>query len=217
MAVALKNLPDLEPDTPAYTDRLIAWHNQRLWYVACGLGGLLALSFAINLKHEYQPPAPPYVLEVNGQGQPVGQVLPILSVQAIPDAILKAQLGDFIHDAFTISHDPDEEDRLFAKTQSRVTGAAAHTLDQWYQRDGGKHHPKAIFRYTSAEALPQDVLKLDGSDRYQIDYKVKTHENNDQTETASTWRAVLHVIVGRSVDPESPGWFVNEIDFQEIK
>ena len=86
MAVALKNLPDIEPDTPAYTDRLIAWHNQRLWYVACGLGGLLALSFAINLKHEYQPPPPPYVLEVNSQGQPVGQVLPILSVQAIPDA-----------------------------------------------------------------------------------------------------------------------------------
>ena len=77
MAVALKNLPDIEPDTPAYTDRLIAWHNQRLWYVACGLGGLLALSFAINLKHEYQPPPPPYVLEVNGQGQPVGLERPV--------------------------------------------------------------------------------------------------------------------------------------------
>jgi type IV secretory pathway TrbF-like protein len=203
--------------SPIYTDQLIAWHNQRIWWLALALLGLLAVSVIDNVTYHLRPAPPPYVLAVNDKGDPIGQVLPILSVHAIPDALLRAQLGSFIHDAFTIDRDPDEEKYLFDQTRARVTGPAVQTLDAWYNRDNGKHHPLTSGRYAWAEASVTDTLKLSATDTYQVDYKVTTHENNDQTHSASIWRATLHIIVGRSKDPESLGWFVDEIDHQEVK
>jgi hypothetical protein len=53
MAAALK-------DTPVYTDQVIAWQNQRLWWLLCGVGALLILSFTANVIIELKPVAPPY-------------------------------------------------------------------------------------------------------------------------------------------------------------
>ena len=170
-----------------------------------------------NVVYHLRPAPPPYVLEVNNQGDPVGQVLPVTSVQVIPDAFLRARLADFIHDAFTVDRDADEETYLFDKTQAMVTGQAAQKLDASYNRDRGKHHPKAIGPYTWIEASVADTLKLSEKDTYQADFSTSEHSNNDQTVTKSTWRAILHVIVARSKDPESLGLFVNELDLQEVK
>lgn len=210
MAVAMK-------DTPAHTDQIIAWHNQRLWWVVCGMGLLLALSIGDNVSYHLRPAPPPYVLKVNDRGDPVGQVLPVASVQLIPDAFLRARLGDFIHDAFTVDRDSDEEDYIYNKTQAMVTGQAAQKLDAWYNRDSGKHHPKVIGPYTWIEASVTDTLKLAEKDTYQVDYRTITHSNNDQTKTTEYWRASLHVIVGHSQDPEALGLFVNELDISEVK
>jgi type IV secretory pathway TrbF-like protein len=155
-------------------------------------------------------------LEVNNQGNPVGQVLPVTSAQVIPDAFLRARLGEFIHDAFTVDRDSDEEDYLYNKTQAMVTGQAAQKLDSWYNRDGGKHHPKSVGPYVWVEASVTDTLKLSEKDTYQADYSLVSHENN-QTVTKSNWRAVMHVIVARSKDPESLGMFIDELDLQEVK
>ena len=51
-----------------------------------------------------------------------------------------------------VDRDPDEENYLYNKTQAMVTGQAAQKLDGWYNRDGGKHHPKTIGPYTWIEA-----------------------------------------------------------------
>ncbi len=210
MAAALK-------DTPAYTDQIIAWHNQRIWWVACALIVLLAGMIADRIRLDLQPPPPPFVLAVNDQGNPVGQVLPVTSVRVIPDAFLRARLADFIHDAFTVDRDSDEEDYLYNKTQAMVTGQAAQKLDAFYNRDGGKHHPKSIGPYVSIEAPVSDTLMLSEKDTYQADYSTITHDNNDQSRTTQKWRATLHVIVARSKDPESLGMFINEMDIQEVK
>jgi type IV secretory pathway TrbF-like protein len=204
-------------NTPLYTDQLIAWHNQRIWWMGCGLLILLALSIGDNVFYHLQPTPPPFVLEVNNQGDPIGQVLPVTSVQVIPDAFLRARLADFIHDAFTVDRDPDEENYVFDKTRAMATGQAAQKLDAWYNREGGKHHPKCISAYTWVEASVTDTLKLAEKDTYQVDYRTITHENNDQTHTVEQWRATLHVIIGRSKDPEALGLFVNELDIQEVK
>jgi type IV secretory pathway TrbF-like protein len=207
----------LNNSTPMHTDTIIAHHYHRVFWLACGLLVLLAFSIADNIAYHLQPPAPPFVLEVNNQGNPVGQVLPVLSVRAIPDAFLRARLADFIHDAFTVDRDPDEEDYLYNKTQAMVTGQAAQKLDAWYNRDGGKHHPKAVGPYIWVEAPVSDTLELAEKDTYQVDYVTITHANNDQTRTSEKWRATLHVIVARSKDPETLGMFVNELDIQEVK
>jgi type IV secretory pathway TrbF-like protein len=210
MAAALK-------DTPLYTDQIIAYHNQRIWRVTCSLLVLLALSIGDNVSYHLRAVPPPYVLEVNAQGQPIGQVLPVLSARAIPDAFLRARLGDFVHDAFTVDRDSDEENYIFDKTRAMVTGQAAQKLDAWYNRDHEAHHPKTMAPYSWVEASVTDTLKLAEEDTYQVDYRTVTHSNNDQTKTTEYWRAVLHVIVGRSQDPESLGLFVNELDLQEVK
>jgi type IV secretory pathway TrbF-like protein len=210
MASALKG-------TPMYHDQIIAWHNQRIWWLACALCALLAISIGDNVSYHLRPALPPYVLEVNQKGVPVGQVLPVLSVQAIPDAFLRARLADFIHDAFTVDRDRDEENYIFDKTRAMVTGQAALEIDSFYNRDGGKHHPKSIIPYVWVEASVTDSLKLAEQDTYQIDCKTIAHENNDQTQTTAYWRATLHVIVARSKDPEALGLFINQLDLQEVK
>lgn len=209
MAAALK-------DSPIYTDRLTAWHNSRVWIallIALGAVGILAVA---DVVQKFQPPPPQHVLIFNQHGEPIGQILPILSVQAIPNVTLRAGLGDFIHDAFSIDQDQDEENRMVAKTQARLTGQAARALDAWFTRDNGKQDPRVIWRYTWAAAMPLDTLKLDGSDRYQVDYKVTTHADNNTSITVAPWRATMHVIVGQSKDPESLGWFIDWIDFEQV-
>jgi type IV secretory pathway TrbF-like protein len=199
-----------------YTDRLIAYQNRTLFWLGCALVVLLAGMVVDRVRLDLQPPTPPFVLEVNNQGEPVGQVLPVTSVRVIPDAFLRARLGDFIHDAFTVDRDSDEEDYLYNKTQAMVTGQAAQKLDGWYNRDGGKHHPKSIGPYSWIETSVTDTLKLAEKDTYQADWNTVTHDRNDQARTTQKWRAVLHVIVARSKDPESLGLFVDEIDLAEV-
>jgi type IV secretory pathway TrbF-like protein len=184
---------------------------------AAGLIALLAGMIADRIRLDLQPAPPPFVLEVNAQGNPVGQVLPLRSAQDIPDALLRARLGEFIHDAFTVDRDSDEEDYLYNKTQAMVTGQAAQKLDAFYNRDGGKHHPKTVGPNVWVEAPVTDTLKLSEKDTYQGDYMTVSHENNDQTRTTQKWRAVMHVIVARSKDPESLGMFIDELDIQEVK
>jgi type IV secretory pathway TrbF-like protein len=204
-------------DTPAYTDQLIAWHNQTVFWLAVGLLVLLALSVGDNVSYHLRPVPPPYVLEVNNKGDPVGQVIPVLSVQAIPDAFLRSRLGDFVHDAFSIQRDPDEADYLFNKTQAMVTGQAAQKLDAFYNRDKGKHHPKTAGAYEWADVSVTDTLKLAEKDTFQVDYRTSEHTNNNQIVTTTDWRAVLHVMVGRSADPEALGLFIDTLDLQEVK
>jgi len=217
MAIALRQAPETPKDAPMYADQVIACGYQRTWLLAAGLIVLLAGMIADRIRLDLQPPAPPYVLEVNAQGNPVGEVLPVTSAQAIPDAFLRARLADFIHDAFTVDRDPDEENYLYDKTQAMVTGQAAQKLDGWYNRDGGKHHPKTIGPYTWIETSVTDTLKLAEKDTYQADYVVSEHSHNDQMVTKTNWRAVLHLIVARSKDPESLGMFIDELDLQEVK
>jgi len=218
MAIALRQAPETPKDPPIYTDQVIACGYQRTWLLATGLIVLLAGMIVDRIRLDLQPPPPPFVLEVNAaNGDPIGQVLPVTSVRVIPDAFLRARLGEFIHDAFTVDRDSDEEDYIYQKTQTMVTGQAAQKLDAWYNRDGGKHHPKSIGPYTWIEASVTDTLKLAEKDSYQVDYKTTIHENNDQTHTNEQWRATLHVIVARSKDPESLGMFIDEIDLQEVK
>lgn len=217
MAIALKQAPETPKDEPMYTDQVIACGYQRTWLLAVGLIVLLAGMIADRIRLDLQPATPPYVLEVNAQGNPVGQVLPVTSVRVIPDAFLRARLGEFIHDAFTVDRDSDEESYLYDKTQAMVTGQAAQKLDSWYNRDGGKHHPKSVGPYTWIEASVTDTLKLAEENTYQADFSTLTHESNGQSQTTQKYRATLHVIVARSKDPESLGMFIDEIDLQEVK
>ena len=207
MAVALRS--------PLHEDEQVLTVNW--WLVRLLIGGavLLAISLTVNLIQALRPPPLPYVFQVDSRGEPVGQVLPVRSVQAIPDAALRGRLADFVHNAFTIDKSSAEEHYLMTHVYAMLPkdSQAYQQLTDWYNRGGGAHVPELTGDKTWVEVHVTRTIKTSNPDEYQIDYQTVAHENNDQSQTVTNWRAILHVIAGRSDDPESIDLFVDNIDF----
>ena len=200
------------PDSPMYDDETTVAVNW--WLVRGALAGwataiVLAIALAVVAT---QRPAP-YVFPVNGQGQPVGVVYPVTSVQAIPDMILRGRLANFVHDAFTIDQSPDEEKYLMDSAAAMLTGQAFNALNEWYHRDSDKHFPGSVYYKETQEVHVLRTLKLPAHDTYEVDYSLTNFQNNNQTVTQSNCRAVMHLIVGHSDDPESMNLFIDSLDF----
>jgi|SRR5215831_11215802 len=91
-------------NTPIHEDQLIAWHNQRLWWLLCGSGAvIIALVVALCIV-SLRPHNAPYVLEVDGKGEPMGTVQPFMNEQPVSDTTIRWELGEYIRDAFTIAN-----------------------------------------------------------------------------------------------------------------
>jgi type IV secretory pathway TrbF-like protein len=201
------------PDTPMYDDQTIVavnWWLIRSTVAGWAIAVVLAVSLAVVAT---QRPAP-YVFPVNSLGQPVGIVYPIQSVHAIPDPILRARLADFIHNAFTIDQSPDEEKYLMDSAAAMLTGQAFDELNSWYHRDKDKHFPGKVYYKETQDVHVLRTLKLPAHDTFEVDYLLTNHQNNNQTLAQSNWRAVMHVIVGHSKDPESMDLFIDSLDFK---
>jgi type IV secretory pathway TrbF-like protein len=206
MAVALKN-------TPAYTDQVIAWQNQRLWWLLCGTGALLILSLTVNAIVELKPVAPPYVLVVDRKGQPVGKLQPVTSTQAIPEQRMEDVLTDFIHSAFSITMNWDEEKYDLQKTYGMVTGQAEKQLTDWYQADK-KNNPLKVSQSGWQTVEIVRTLKLPAADTYEIDYRTLYHSNYDTgAATTDNWRAVMHVQLGQVTGDESSKILIDDLSF----
>ena len=208
MAVALK-------DTPVYTDQVIAWQNQRLWWLLCGVGALLILSFTANVIIELKPVAPPYVLVVDRKGQPVGKLQPVTSTQAIPEQRMADILTDFIHTAFSVTMNWDEEKYNLQRTYSMMPkdSQAEKELTDWYQAD--KHNnPLKVYSsgWRTVEILR--TLKLPATDTYEIDFRTVDYSNNDNAQaTTNNWRAVMHVQLGQVIGDEASKILIDDLDF----
>jgi type IV secretory pathway TrbF-like protein len=201
------------PDTPMYNDQTtvaVNWWLIRSTVAGWAIAIVLAISLAVVAT---QRPAP-YVFPVNSLGQPVGMVYPVTSVQAIPDLILRARLANFIHDAFTIDSFPDEEKYLMDNAAAMLTGQAFNELNGWYHRDKDKHFPGTVYYKETQEVHVLRTLKLPARDTFEVDYLLTNHQNNNQTLKQSSWRAVMHLIVGHSDDPESMDLFIDSLDFK---
>ena len=210
MAVALK-VP-----TPIHEDEQVITLN---WWVSRGLFaavGLLALSLIGNVIQVMRPTPMPAILEVNHQGEPVGRVYPVTSLQAIPNAIIRARLADFIHDAFTVDKAHDEALYLRNKTYAAIPkdSQAFQAMTDWYEKDDSKFDPSLKNFRAWVEAQPIATFALPAPDTYQIDFTMTVHANNDQNKIISKWRAILHVIAGHSNNPESGAMFVDNIDLE---
>jgi type IV secretory pathway component VirB8 len=199
------------PRSPLYDDETTVAVN---WWLIRGAiaGWAISLVLGISLAVVATQRPTPYVFPVNSQGQPVGVVYPVTSVQAIPDPVLRGRLANFIHDAFTIDSSPDEEKYLMDSAASMLTGQAFKELDAWYHRDKDKHFPGTVYYKETQEVQVLRTLKLPARDTYEVDYLLTNHQNNNQTLTQSNWRAVIHVIVGHADDPESMDLFIDSLD-----
>jgi type IV secretory pathway TrbF-like protein len=190
---------------------IVNWWFKRLMTL---LAGLLAISVTGNVYQATRPKPPSPVFPVNQWGEPVGMILPVTSMQAIPDPIIRGWLANFIHDAFTISPSADQEKYLLDSTAARVTGQARQALNDWYSRDKNKHHPAIVYYKEWQEAPVTRTIKLPAPFTYEADFTTVTHEYNDKTQTIRHWRAIAHLTTGQSEDPESNDIFADSLDFE---
>jgi type IV secretory pathway component VirB8 len=202
-------------DTPVYTDQVIAWQNQRLWWLLCGVGAMLILSLTANVVIELKPVAPPYVLVVDRRGQPVGKLQPVTSTQAIPEQRMEDILTDFIHKAFSITMNWDEEKYDLQQTYAMMPkgSQAEKQLTDWYQADKANNPLKAYRQGWQTVEIVR-TLKLPAADTYEIDYRTVYYSNSDNAEpTTNNWRAVMHVQLGQVTGDESSKILIDDLSF----
>lgn len=132
------------------------------------------------------------------------------------DAIVRARLADFIHDAFTVDKAHDEALYLRNKTYAAIpqNSQAFQAMTDWYEKDDSKFDSSLKGFKAWVEAQPIATFALPAPDTYQIDFTMTVHANNDQNKIISKWRAILHVIAGHSNNPESGAMFVDNIDLE---
>jgi type IV secretory pathway TrbF-like protein len=206
----------LPKNTPIYSDTLTAWHNQRLWWLLCGAGGVIA-ALAITLcVVMLRPHSMPWVVEVDGKGEPMGSIAPLVSSEELLDSTTRWSIGQFIEDAFRVSPQFPDEQMLLAKVYAMATGQASDALTAFYHADGGVNNPlNANGKYWQGVRVVR-TLKLPTKDSYQVDYTIFKFDRHDhQVDPVTTnWRSTMHLVHGRPTNNNALGLFIDSIDFQ---
>ncbi len=202
--------------TPIYDDQLTAWHNRRLWFLLCGAGGVIAILSVALCVILLRPHSAPWVIEVNGKGEPMGSLLPLSGSTEIGDSTIRFELETYIQHAFHVSPNFEENKLWLSTVYAMSTKQAADALTFYYRADGGANNPLVAFtKYWQAVRIVR-TLKLPIKDTYQIDYTVDRHDKSklELTGTLTNWRATLRVIQGKPADGNPLGIWVTDLDFQ---
>src|SRR6266851_4131422 len=95
-----------------FEDQQLREQNRRLWIllaVNAGISWILLIAVAALML---RPHTIPYVVMVDGKGEPVGAAQPVLGTQVLNDVVIKWVLSEFIRNAKTVSANLDEEKEL---------------------------------------------------------------------------------------------------------
>lgn len=187
------------------------------WWLRRGIASSMALNvaFAIAMTVMYCRRLPPYVFPVNADNQPVGVIQPVTSIHAIPDPLLRGWIAQFIRDAFTIDQAADEEKTLLDDTAARVTGQAHDYLNEWYNREDGKHNPATAYYTEQATVHVLATVKAQAPNEYDAYYETVTHRQGNDRPEQHKWHASLHLTTASSDDPLSTGVFVDSLRFEQ--
>jgi type IV secretory pathway TrbF-like protein len=137
--------------TPAYEDQLIAWHNQRLWWLLCGAGVIIvALTTAFTI-FALRPHNTPYVIEVNNQGEPTGVIQPFELRTAITDNTIRWAIGEYVEYAFSVIRSFGMNKLRLAQVYAESTSQASDALTSYYRanKDGqqpARHQQQMVAR-----------------------------------------------------------------------
>jgi type IV secretory pathway TrbF-like protein len=202
-------------NTPIYHDTLIAWHNQRLWWLLLSVSGLLALALAAIATLTLRPHTQPWVIEVNSKGEPVGAVTPLLGSATIADTTIRWAAGEYVENAFRISQNFEQEKTLLSRAYAMSSQQAAEALTSYYHANKGAHNPLVVGSKYWQEVRVLDTLKPAPKDVYQVDYIVYKHDHDHELDPLATnWRATMRVLQGKPTESDPLGLFVTDLDFQ---
>ena len=198
-----------------YEDELIRHHNQqlvRLLSVISGICALLAFSVCILI---FRPRTLPYLVMVNGHGEPIALAQPVLGTQALNDVVIKWAIAEFIRNAKSVTGNLDEEKDRLRETYAFAREQAAKDLTDYYH--DGQHDPFTISQKGWVEVqITRTPLKLPEPDTYQVDWVETHHEYNSELVTSTNWRATLKVVAATpdNTDGRNPiGLYVTNLDW----
>jgi type IV secretion system protein TrbF len=195
---------------------LIRSQNRTLWqgiYALCGanilLGGALLL-----LAHE--PRNPPFVIEVDHQGEPVGLVQPLAgNPVSTQDAVTKWAIRQFIINARTVTPDiPQQKEHLF-DAYAFVRTQGYDELEAYYHDPQVDRNPFDIAKKSWVQISNVRVLKLPTPDTFQVTWEESRIDYNTTVAQPSSWRATMKVEQAEASERNPLGLYITTLDWAE--
>jgi type IV secretory pathway TrbF-like protein len=209
MAALLKN-------TPIFADQVTAYMNQRLWWLLCGAGGVITALSIVLCVVMLRPHSLPWVIEVDGKGEPTASVSPLEGSESLLDTTTRWAISEYVEDAFRVDSQFGAEQTLLAKTYAMSTGQAYDALTAYYHADKDANNPLSANGKYWSDVKVVRTLKLSTKDSYQVDYIVFKFDHHDHLidPIKTNWRATLHLVRGRPTYNNTLGLFCDSIDFE---
>jgi type IV secretory pathway TrbF-like protein len=205
----------LPKNTPIYSDTLTAWHNQRLWWLLCGAGGVITALAVTLCVVMLRPHSMPWVVEVDGKGEPMGSIAPLVSDEALLDSTTRWAISQFVENAFRVFAQFPEEQASLSKAYAMTTGQATQALTAYCHADEGSNPLEANGKYWQGVRVVR-TLKLPTNNSYQVDYTTLRYDHHDHqlNPIQTNWRATLHLVQGKPTENNALGLFIDSIDFE---
>jgi type IV secretory pathway TrbF-like protein len=201
--------------TPAYEDRLTAWHNQRLWYLLCGAGAVIAVLIVVLCVVILRPHGTPYVIEVDKKGEPTGTLQPFMLQEPVTDKTIRYSLGEYIREAFCVTHISGENQMNLSQVYAMSTGQATGALTAYYRANHDANNPLFVANKYWQDVRIVRTLKLPAPSTYQVDYILDRHDNNGSfTGVQTNWRATMRIVQAKPTDNNPLGIWVSDLDFE---
>ena len=205
------------PNGPFFRDQINERLAQLLWWIsACALGVIVALGGALAWVVT-RPKPPPYVFEVNNQGEYVGKIEPLTGTNAVPEAIILTNIDTFVGNAFRIASDQGEERSFMDAAHAVLANQANSAMGAFYFGKTGRdktNNPLALGASCWREVTEIKVVKQPAPDTYFAHFTTITHSLNDGAPTRDNWQMLLKVTMQPDAQGE-PKFFITYLDFNK--
>src|SRR5271166_5866826 len=160
-----------------YADLVLSKRN---WQIAAGGLLLLAMILASGMvwfvrKRRYIP----YVVEVDklGYALTVPQPLAPASVPDVTARIQRYEIAAFIHNARSVTSDPQVEHQMLDSLLTHARGAADKFLDAYYHSDDFTHNPFKLAEKLTVSVQINSILRL-SPQSYQVRWSEQQRDLN---------------------------------------
>ena len=203
-----------------YADLVLGKRN---WQIAAG--GLLVATLILasgivwlSSRTRYIP----YVVEVDKLGYGLTVPKPLTPISA-PDVIRQMdryEIAAFIHNARTVTSDPQLEHEMLNSLLAHTRGAAGKFLDEYYHSDNFAHNPFKIAEKRTITAQIDSILQLTPVS-YQVRWTETQRDLNGVVVGAPThWEAVLQTEATPSNSDDAIisnplGFYITQISWTE--
>jgi type IV secretion system protein VirB5 len=203
-----------------YADLVLGKRN---WQIAAS--GLLLLSLILasgivwlNTRSRYVP----YVVEVDklGYALTVPHPLTRASVPDVTARIQRYEVAAFIHNARSVTSDPQVEHQMLNSLLAHARGAAERFLDAYYHSDSFTHNPFKLAEKQTVTIQIESILQLSSSS-YQVHWSEQQRDLNGVVVGApSHWEAILQIQISPPSSDDAIvsnplGFYVTQISWTE--